>query len=166
MISSSDMMDLPDYWEKRRELYIKISDNSKFQENMKNNKEKWTQELLKRYPNLTSSKDSLEESIRSVTFIDYLVRNELHTADAPFLQPRDANSSDPMQKTGIEDLVEKFVNGDFAAASEQVQNGIELIDNSAFSVGHNIHMGLLALHILREEAVGLRGHLKALEKSK
>lgn len=166
--SPSDMMDLNGFWEERRHIYEKISDNHKYQKELATNKVTWAKALTEKYPKLQSGQylDSLDEAIRGLTFINYLVRNELRTADAPFLQPRVAGSVDPTLSEGIEDLIEKFTFGDFAAAYEQVQKGKELIDGAAFSVKHNIHMGLLPLYVLREEALGLSGHLRALEKAK
>jgi len=164
--SPSDMMDLAGFWEERRRIYERVSDTPGYQEKLKENKEAWMQGLRNKFPKLESSNASLDEAIRGITFIDYLVRNELRTADAPFLQPKVIGSSDPTMEVGIEDLIDKFISGNFSAANEQVQKARDMIDGTAFSTRHNIHIGLLPLYIVREEALGLGGHLRALEKAK
>lgn len=166
---ASDMVEVEGFWEERQGFYKRVSENEEYKKQLRHNTETWAKQLLTQYPAISTNPKVVENlgwAIRGITFIDYFVRNELRTADAPLLWPRVPDSEDPLQKEGIEDLIEKFTIGDFKAAAEQVSRAQQLMDGSAFSVKHNIHLGLTPLYIVREEAIGLGGHLRALDKFK
>ena len=61
--------------------------------------------------------------------------------------------------------MEKFVSGRLQEAIDQVRDGKYLLD-TALSMKHNIRLGFMPQYIIREEAIGLWGHLRVLNKNK
>ena len=163
----TDLLEIDGFWEEREKHRKNVWDNDKFQKQLNSSMNAWEQQIVDKYPELKKDAQILEilqSAIRELSFIDYFTRNELKTADAPLLQPRIPDSDEPLFKEGIEDLIEKFLSGNFEAAVEQAQTAIRIIDNSAFSVKHNIHLGLVPLYMIRESAIGLSGNIRALKK--
>lgn len=163
---ANDILDIAGAWEERSKLRREVFENQFFQEKLSNNTSEWKEQIIKKYPVLGTAEyqASLEEAIRGISFIDWFSRNKLKTADAPLLQPRDPKSDESLSSVGTEDLIDKFISGDLGGAMEQVASGLSILDGSAFSSSHNIHLGLVPLYIIREEALGLVGHLKYLQK--
>ncbi len=164
--SANSILDVKGAQAERAKLRKDTFEDQTYQEALSKNLETWKDAFLQKHPKLNSSEciPSIEEAIKQITFIDWFSRNKLREADAPLLQPRDLESDDQLVKTGIEDLIEKFSSGDLEEALNQVTSAVEILDNSAFSASHNIHLGLVPLYIIREEAFGLMGHLRFLLK--
>lgn len=165
--SANDILDVAGAYEERSKLRREVYEDQLFQEKLSKNISEWKKQITEKYPILGTAEyqASLEEAIKGISFIDWFSRNKLKTADAPLLQPRDPKSDNSLLSVGTEDLIDKFTSGDIHGALEQVVSGQSIIDGSAFSSSHNIHLGLVPLYIIREEALGLVGHLKHLQRA-
>lgn len=167
----NDMLEVDGFWDERASCCARIIENESYQSALSTNLSSWIEQILMKFPQFETdsrSIESLKQCVIIITFLEYLIQHELngpvYPDDVPFLQKRKKNAENPLEAEGIEDLIENFCLGNFAAVADQTTRSQLLIDDNAFSVIHNFHLGFVPLYIIRGELLGLASFCRALAR--
>lgn len=163
-----DMCELPGFMEAYQNTRSSINESERYRRLLGERLSVWKEAFFARHPKLKGQKftqemtveDLFESAVRALTALE--VEGEVIHLDAPFLLKR--IPGDPLFGEGIEDVIEKFERGDYKGIDVQLKKAVSIMDTSAFSARHNIHLGFVPLYVMREEALTLGSNCRWLGK--